>query len=606
MSYVDTQKSHGIDPNLDRGRKVKDLYQGNVATIKANMPWLFRRYTEYHQWNESKILSLSAYQGAMANEVWRGHADFPFTTPYCNSRIGILMGSGEFIVNFPLPRAHGQYKGDGPQQHWYGGNNNNWAATVIRMCPKAEWLGSDLHEMNCMQSTSWGLEGNESYTEGGSVDGVCFLGNNASWYDPSYTESGLACWDDGESTENGRVRANNFNGYGIKIVRSTPGTFRNISAFTNALAGIGLIGTELNTINLGTITGDDNPALIVQKAGYGRGAGGIVTLNLGKSESGKRTPNKGQILIWQQSPCVGILNINAAQCDMNFADVHSPIVLNSYPGSDGQAQVVTGCVKFWNAKALIHDIGYKRDYPWGVYRPVHFSYTSCEGGVLTDVSTRKAIPSRAVNASARLGTVPTGSDFNYANGTPVYTMGTPPSQPTPVACTGWTAGAWSAWSACVNGQQTRTRTVTATPAGCTGTPPNKPTEVETQACLAPAWTTIWPGGNVLVGTSLPINPPVTATKVKITDLIVSPTYNLANYGRVLGTGAGKPSLQLHQNGYFIFNNVRCASTNAATVTKGVKWGGEVTIPSSAISCAWQTDPGQHGALVCSCAKMEVQ
>lgn len=483
MSYVDILTKYGLNPSSDKGRKIKDLpgIAGNVAAAKLKFKFLFQRHNAIG-WTDDKVMNLMAYYGAFANEVWSDHVDFSFSSPECHSRVGIAMGAGDWITNYPLPKAHGQYIGEGPQQGWYGHSSHNWAATVIRTCPKAEWLGGDVHEINAMQSTSWGLEGNNGYTEGGMVDNVCFLGNNSAWYDPSYTESGLALWDDGEVTKVGRVYSNNFNGYGGKFPRGTPFTGGQLSVFTNALGGIALIGSELNTFNLGTISGDDNPALIVQKAGYGRGAGGIVTLNLGKSESGKRTPNKGQILIWQQSPCVGILNINAAQCDMNFADVHSPIVLNSYPGSDGQAQVVTGCVKFWNAKALIHDIGYKRDYPWGVYRPVHFSYTSCEGGVLTDVSTRKAIPSRAVNASARLGTVPTGSDFNYANGTPVYTMGTPPSQPTPVACTGWTTGAWSAWSACVNGQQSRTRTVTATPAGCTGTPPNKPAEVETQAC----------------------------------------------------------------------------------------------------------------------------
>jgi len=42
MSYVDVQAAHGIDPNLDKGRKVKDLYAEansprslNAASLKA-------------------------------------------------------------------------------------------------------------------------------------------------------------------------------------------------------------------------------------------------------------------------------------------------------------------------------------------------------------------------------------------------------------------------------------------------------------------------------------------------------------------------------------------------------------------------------------------
>ena len=54
---------------------------------------------------------------------------------------------------------------------------------------------------------------------------------------------------------------------------------------------------------------------------------------------------------------------------------------------------------------------------------------------------------------------------------------TPP--PPPAACTGYT---YSAWSTCVNNQQTRTVTGNM-PANCTGTPPTQP--VLTQTCTPP-------------------------------------------------------------------------------------------------------------------------
>ena len=57
---------------------------------------------------------------------------------------------------------------------------------------------------------------------------------------------------------------------------------------------------------------------------------------------------------------------------------------------------------------------------------------------------------------------------------------TPP--PPPAACTGYT---YSAWSTCVNNQQTRTVTGNM-PANCTGTPPTQP--VLTQACTPPPAT----------------------------------------------------------------------------------------------------------------------
>ena len=56
--------------------------------------------------------------------------------------------------------------------------------------------------------------------------------------------------------------------------RGTPFTASSImSVFGNTLGGVGILDGELGTFNLGTVSGDDNSALLVQDSKYGRGAG---------------------------------------------------------------------------------------------------------------------------------------------------------------------------------------------------------------------------------------------------------------------------------------------------------------------------------------------
>lgn len=143
---------------------------------------------------------------------------------------------------------------------------------------------------------------------------------------------------------------------------------------------------------------------------------------------------------------------------------------------------------------------------------------------------------------------------------------------------------------------------TGSPAGCTGTPPVTYTPCTTPP--PPAWTTVWPTANGVktVTNTTCVAVTKTASQVRVTNLRAASL----GYGRLVGTGTSKPSLQLWPDGYWYFNNVKCASTNTAKVVANTAWSGTIAIPSSAITAIWQTDCAQGGAIAGTCDKVELQ
>lgn len=419
--HIDLAVDYGL--TRDKGKKrISEVF--SKADAIAYFPSAYG-YLKAQGWTDDRFMLLSYPSAAGLDAVWQGH-EVEWTKP-CMSRTNVTWPAGDWWFNFPAPICMGKYLGQGPHQ----GYNRGQAATTMHVWADA-WLG-DPHEQNAMMATSWGLPGNEGWIHGFVIEGFGFVGNrNGGWHDPNRTESGLAIWDSAEGSEVRNVWSSNFNGYGVKLVRGTPFTASSImSVFGNTLGGVGILDGELGTFNLGTVSGDDNSALLVQDSKYGRGAGGMVTVALGKSESGHRDPKAlGQIILWQKAPCVGAININMAQMAMLDRFVDAAFVMNSRAW--GQTLTVTGFVG-WNFRTLVHDVSNKKRWSGTSYRPEVFVWCSRDGGTLSDLVKLAHIPGTAVNASDRLGTVSNNGTFDYAAGTPAYsvTNGAGPTTPPP-------------------------------------------------------------------------------------------------------------------------------------------------------------------------------
>lgn len=454
---IDLNKDRGLNPAAHKKMMIRDLPEiaGSIVKAKAKYAQAYAYLSWKEKWTDAdgKFLRLSVASAEGLEAVWDGHAlgiDQP-----CISRNAIT-AYGEYWVNYPIPKHMGRWEGAGPHLGWYPSHS----ALTFHVW-KEEWLGSDPHEMCSMLSTGYKIEGNAGWLHGGYIGEIGFVGNNSGWYDPSYTESGLVLWDEAEASTIGNIWSVDHNGYGVKVIRGTPCTFNGVlSVFTNALGGLGLFDGELGTFSLGTVSGDDNPALVVMDSKYGRGAGGMVSFRLDKSESGKRVPNKGQIILWQKAPCVGAINIDMAQSDQNGNFSDAPFVMQSRAW--GQTLFVGGFVG-WNMRTLVHDVTNKVRWECPSYAPRVFVYSSANGGSISDLVTLTHMPKSPVNANDRLGQVPNNGTFDYVNGLPAYSITggavvqppvTPPVDPGPVtpppttgsflSRTGWTANAFKA------------------------------------------------------------------------------------------------------------------------------------------------------------------
>jgi hypothetical protein len=128
--------------------------------------------------------------------------------------------------------------------------------------------------------------------------------------------------------------------------------------------------------------------------------------------------------------------------------------------------------------------------------------------------------------------------------------------------------------------------------------PVPPTPVPTPPAT---WVSVWTGTTVTSTTCATAN--VTATQVRLSGW--KPTS--LSYGRIVGTGNGKPSLQLWPDGYFYFNNTKVTSTLTAPVVSGRTYNSvTITIPQSTVTAVWQTDCSQGGAATGNCTKVELK
>lgn len=477
----------------------------SAAQVEVKYQKLFDRFNGLG-WTDAQVLAMTTGPAAHNDWMLRGQGGGQPITGRITSNNGTNWPEGVYAINYPCIIDGGDMTGKGTgfsgsvpgiasmntnlvydHARWIGGlGAPHYDGTYVPTGGGTTNIVFDVR--NVIQATTWGmLTGSNSYSESGTVDGFRLSGNNGDWWNPAYTSNGLALWDPGETYKVGRIFAETFNGYGVVLVRGTPATFGEISSFQNALGGLGLIGTELNTINVNTLSGDDNPAMIVMISGYGRNAGGAINVNLLKSESGKRTPNKGQIVVWQRTPCYGEVHISTCQADMNNLYLDAPFVMNSNSGGAGNSLTVDN-FRGWNLCSLVHDVTLQKGWAGSNYRPESFKFRYANGSsTLIDAFSGQLLVSRVVNASDRLGITANNTCPNYVNGTPLYNiLGT--GTPTPVC--DWILGPWGPWGTCTGGLETRVRTVDVTIPLCTPVSPQPPA-TETQVCGTPPVTCVW-------------------------------------------------------------------------------------------------------------------
>jgi hypothetical protein len=324
-------------------------------------------------------------------------------------------------------------------------------------------------------SANWGTS---TYLESIYISDVRVNGRGPHWKDNSYDQHGIALQIMGETAAIGRVYVENCNGHGVWVNGAGPGRIEHLTTFDNALAGLyatseksgGTNGNSLGFLEVQHISGDNNAWVVLNRQGPAMSIGYLKNEDGLSAQRGR--PKKGQVCIeaW------GWVNIYAAQVTHAINGASGPaFVVNSTANKsrlrvEQYSAVANNASVDQGSSALLMDLRSKQ-----VWRPANqnaqdvtvmdFTWTAL--GTASTFTCSEPMGVISHNFTTRPGLATTYAGYNYVAGTPVWdaTGGTVVTPPTPTPCT-FTYGAWSA---CVNGQQTRF--ATASPAGCVGSAP---------------------------------------------------------------------------------------------------------------------------------------
>ncbi len=492
---IDLRESFDLWPSDSR------LTLGEVFTIeeaKVKYPDLFRRASlAKDKLTDAQVMRLTLFEAAHTAALWK-NADF---TPVpvaddpglphggiLNSRNVIKWPAGEYMVTLPVEYDKGTIEGagSGTGNGAYGGRGGGTEIAVW----VERWAGNPAH-LVAMRSVHHGSNSVYAYSEGTVLRSFRIKGNAGQWHNPARVVTGLQAWDMGECSDVTDLFVHLCD-TGINIIRGTPFTSSGcLSLFSNNCAGLAITGG--GTINITTLSGDDNARLVHSRPGYGRVSTLGMWVGTVKSESAITAKQYGRV--WKPNTWVleGWVHLGVGYFshatgaifhDALFVvkpDVNaSHIRVNDFrlTGFDGLAVLLRDQV---NKEGWGFDSGYSS----GIQE---FRWTNIDGGNLE--SWPKQAPWISYPAQNLLGYLPADpvsgrpvGAFDRVAGTPTWSdvTGSGAAPVPPVVPCSYTYGPWGE---CVNG--TRSRSVTAaTPAGCTGTP------VLTEACTVAPPVTVW-------------------------------------------------------------------------------------------------------------------
>jgi hypothetical protein len=424
----DLEEVYGLN-YINGSMKLDELY--SLADAQNKFDKLFEWYTSPGG-GQTNAWVMNMYHGSACHmeAVLQGNEQTPLGTARIGSNNTVYWPKGIYVCNTDNIYDGNQLYGRGTNTAFVGADN-----TVLAM-DNGDWQGviGYNNERNLLSPSTLGLTSGSAWTEGVEIDGFRLEGGRSwGWYDPAFESNGLRTWDLGEGARIGRILSNGFNGHGVKMERGTPGYIDVISAFTNALGGVGIYGGSLGTTRINVISGDDNPSLlrIRDEAGGGRIGGGNISIGLMKSESGKRNPVRGQIILDAADPATDGVALNLsidtvwAAVDVKYVDALFVVKAKISYGSPSRITVKQ--ISGYNFSTLLHDVAAsKRWTSPGDYSYTGFTWSGGSGGNLAfnnsvDSTSYPGMTMGTVNATERLGIrLPADPAYDYVLGTPAY------------------------------------------------------------------------------------------------------------------------------------------------------------------------------------------
>lgn len=420
----------GLTP-ADRATAVSTKHPSGADTVKFAFAWKAQKvqgmtYATFRKLTMGTVCILeAAWSGEAPGNIGRFQNAFNY--------LEIPVGCYEINATCPLPRRGLKGQGSYP---YYGEN-----AVTTELIMSATWYAVNGQvERALLCSPNWNDASNMGYNESATVENIALTGPKL---DDGIVRIGLALRKFGECTYVNQVRSDWFT-YGFVASGGVPLTIGTITAFHNVKGGFVGLGSAGATINIGTLSGDDDAELFGLHPGYGGSAGGIVNIGLLKIETGVTDEARG---VWrgmiaaylegQFSVNIGVVSGAAAgvQCDALF------VVNPSIPAYGPQgAQLTVGSVAHFGYATALQNIQagtrVASPPPYQAY-DIHWNAI---GNTFT--STYPGLKASACPCKDRLGFLRgTAGAFDYIACTPVYPgtsnapaapVPAPPVDPTPV------------------------------------------------------------------------------------------------------------------------------------------------------------------------------
>lgn len=485
---VDLATAYGLTPDESK-RTIGEKY-GTIAAVEAAYKYAVPQWRR-DGLTDAEILSILAFPAAHTDALWMNADHIPAGgRGLCLSFNKIIWPLGPYYTNIPLDYAYGIVEGQGTGN---GDDPSGKGSTEIKR-DEARWIGK--YPTKVVRAFAGGSDSVFAYSEGAQLRDFRVNGMCSDWAVAGREVIGVEAWDFGEASNMANVFIHKCD-VGLDVCRGTPFTASGcISVFSNNIAGVRFSGAAGATVCFQTLSGDDNPALMLVSPGYGRPAGVGGHISAIKSEWAITPAGYGRT--WKRQTIMageGWIKMTIGFLSPATGNVFQDAMFDINPNVNTSSIKVEMIRNFGSAniKALLHDQANNKTWMFdnGFVSDIHeFKWSSTGGGQLV------SWPSQAVSVPAIHNNILGYLPGDQQTGQPIgsFVRDTDPGTPTwsnvtgnggstapPPSCT-WVLGVPGAWGDCVNGQQTRTTEYVSSVPGCIPPGPKPPAAQETQAC----------------------------------------------------------------------------------------------------------------------------
>lgn len=384
LRTIDIATKYGVSW-LDGDKRVKDKFP-NAAAAKDALKWAWQRWSNAGM---TEQVFMDTYIGcAIAQDVaWTEEAPNLLVSGFLNAYnfADWTKAVGKWKMNrtVQIPRAGME----GGSSFWYAGQGGDHGQTATEfVMDDADWWPANQVERRIFETPNSALDGvnNFSYNESFRIERILLSGPKK--FGDGINRIGLFLRRGGECTWVHQVRANDFQ-RGIVAFGGVPLTCGTLTTFGNEFQGFLFAGSALSTLNIQTLSGDDNAELFGMKAAYDSAPGGRANIGLLKVEGGITAGHIFRNQIAARLDGQYVVNIGIVSFANKPPSVPEAMFVVDPRLPDGSPQRsllnVGGCIGFGYSKLLVNKATGKSWTSSGDYSGVEFKHYASGDKLIT-------------------------------------------------------------------------------------------------------------------------------------------------------------------------------------------------------------------------------